>query len=465
MMRLLSSDRRAATGLPRWRGPRPSLLVLAALLFLPVALRAGDSADDLKGELAKKIKAGQVTAAIEIAERLVDMNSPEAMNAVLDLFVRADWPDLETAVMTKVGKLQDGPAFRRACELASDHKDYRAQILLTLALAMRSEQEAFTAIVVNLFDPMDEVVRAALEAVRRRDTLHAVEHLIEALAQQEARGKQGSMMVLAIRELLTELTGEDLELAQEWKTFWGPRKTTFQRPARGKERKEITSVDKKAPKLFTEEILAKKVLFLLDISGSMLIKDPLPEEGGDGRTPGEDDGPTTGVVDRKKGKKKQPEPNQDDIPEARMRLRRVQAELVRVLEELPADIDFNIITFNHKIGCFREGGLIPANNANKAQAIQFVKGFNPEGETHTDEALDAAFKLSAVTVIYLLSDGAPRRGDKLLDTKPIYDFILRENRFRRIRINTIGFMQAGGNLKEFLQKVARYTAGKYVELR
>ena len=163
-----------------------------------------------------------------------------------------------------------------------------------------------------------------------------------------------------------------------------------------------------------------------------------------------------------KGEKKKP--RQEEIPDSRMRLWRVQNELMKVIDKLPSDTHFNIITFNHEIGYFRQG-LVPASRTNKMRAIQFVRDFAPEGETYTDEALKAALDIPGVNAIFLLSDGAPRRNDRLLDTEQILDWVDRENRFRRVRINTVAFEQGGRSMKRFMKSLALRNNGKYKGLR
>ncbi len=207
-------------------------------------------------------------------------------------------------------------------------------------------------------------------------------------------------------------------------------------------------------------MVSKKVVFLLDISGSMAVKDQLPEEASP-----EPRGSTTAVKDRrKKAKKDEEKPDPEDIPDSRRRLRRVQKELIAVIHKLPPQTSFNIITFNHEIRHFRNQ-LIMATDANKRRASKFVRDFVAEGETWTDAALEAAFDVAGVNTIFLLSDGAPRRNDTLLHIKPILNWMRDANRFRRIRIHTVGFKQAGSNLKRFMKKLATQNHGLYKELK
>jgi len=49
--------------------------------------------------------------------------------------------------------------------------------------------------------------------------------------------------------------------------------------------------------------------------------------------------------------------------------------------------------------------------------------------------------------------------------EPILEWVREANRFKRIRINTVGFKQAGKSLRAFMRKLARQNNGEYKELR
>ena len=138
--------------------------------------------------------------------------------------------------------------------------------------------------------------------------------------------------------------------------------------------------------------------------------------------------------------------------------------MIRTIEKLPDDVQFNVITFNHKIQSLSKG-LVRATSRRKREAIQHVRNFNAEGETWTDHALREAFGAPGLRAIFLLSDGAPRRDNQLLDTTPILKWVREANRFRRVRINTVGFAQAGKNLRAFMADLAKQNNGEYIELR
>ena len=83
----------------------------------------------------------------------------------------------------------------------------------------------------------------------------------------------------------------------------------------------------------------------------MEVIDDLPEDPGDGVG-----GRRTGVGEEEE--KPKPTPKQQ---ESRQRIRRVQDELIGTIEKLPADVRFNIITFNHEVHAMSMG-LVSASS-------------------------------------------------------------------------------------------------------
>lgn len=445
-------------------------VMVLALAVLVVGWGAGattvsaeKSVQELTKELKGAVRAKNTSKAGSVIEALAASDDPKALDAMINYGLRANNYDLERLVGKKLmGK--KGAALDRICYHANKNKAFQIRVVLTLVLAKRSESEAFGAVLKNLYDKVPSVVLAALEGVTARRQASAIGHLIQALDYQEQQGGGGNRIIkFEIRKALNDLTDQDLSVAADWRNWWEPRKKNFQVPPskrKGKKKDEqLTGVRSDGPDFFNIEVADDKVIFIMDISGSMKKKDALPEE------PGEDDedgsGAGTGVgpgdIDE--------EMEEEFIPESRQRIIRVQAELIRVIKELPKTTRFNIITFNHNIEYYQDG-LILATNKNKDEAIRYVDNFEPEGQTHTDEALRAAFEMnSEVSTIFLLSDGAPRRDDVLLDTDPILKEVKEMNRFRRTRLHTIGFEQAGSNLRRFMRKLAKQNHGEFVQLR
>ncbi|MEE2858077.1 MAG: VWA domain-containing protein [Planctomycetota bacterium] len=406
-------------------------------------------------QLASAIQQDRFDEASRAVDVLIIDGSKKAIEAVVQVGLGGNSYAIERYIGSKLVGLKPGPGFDRVCQLATKDKRVSARIILTLVLSVRPERDAYTAVLTNLYDSEDSVALTAIEALAKKDDLGAVDHLIEALARQEKVGRRGTLVAYEIRKCLLKLVGEDFRVAADWENFWAPRKKDYVRPDPSERKQGLTSVRRDPPAFFGMEVAAKNVLFLLDVSGSMEVIDDLPENPGDAAGGGGGTG-----VNNPDGSPK-PTPAQQ---ESRQRIRRVQNELIRTIEKLPDDVRFNIITFNHEIHAMSKN-LVVASSRRKKEAIQYVRKFDAQGETWTDHALRKAFGSANLKAIFLLSDGAPRRDNKLLDTVPILRWVREANRFRRIRVNTIGFEQAGRKLRTFMRSLAIQNNGQYIELR
>ena len=158
-------------------------------------------------------------------------------------------------------------------------------------------------------------------------------------------------------------------------------------------------------------------------------------------------------------------------------------ELLKTLAGLPSHVRFGIMNFNHQIGFFGSAppplpqqddkiikhsatpGLALASKANKEKAYQWVKGLKPSGATRTDLAVARGFEIPDIDTIYLLTDGAPRdiRNQKIAPELVLQVARIR-NRFRKARIHTIGFSQAGSTMQQLCRDLAGQNDGKCVLL-
>ncbi len=444
-----------------------SVLVVGALLILGGASRAdAQTYSDAKARLIQAVTVKNFRAATIAADDLVALGSTQAIETLISIGLKGDYYGLEQYIYGKLQGIPPGAVFDRICELASEDKNANTRVFLTLLLGNIRDSNAFKAVLQNLYDPDDGVVLAALEKLGQKDHVGSIGHLIEALEYQEKKNRSDGLIAYEIRKLLLQLTREDIVRSVDWKNWWKPRVKGFVRPPEREDRgKKVTSVYKEPSVFVGIEVPADRVVFIIDVSGSMLIKDPAPEATGDGggSAAGGSSGGTS-VGGKKKDPPKKPKVPQEEIPESRQRLRRVQKELIETIERLPENAQFNVIWFNQEVGAFSED-LVPANARNKTKAINFVRAFKAEGETYTDHALLRAFETNKLRAIFLLSDGAPKRDDERLPVEPILEWVREANRFARVRVHTIGFEQAGSKMRKFMSRLAGQNHGEYVELK
>jgi hypothetical protein len=173
-----------------------------------------------------------------------------------------------------------------------------------------------------------------------------------------------------------------------------------------------------APTFYDFKIYAKRVIFVIDRSGSM------------GQRIGRES-----------------------------KLQQAKRELLGTIQVLPEDTSFNIMFFHGRVGIWQRG-LVKASPQNKDKAAKFIAGIRFGEWTNSYGALDESLKLDGNTeAIYFLTDGEPTRG-KITNVREIVRVISRENKLRRIQLNAIQ-IGGGSQATEFMRALAKQNEGQY----
>lgn len=365
--------------------PRVRARAAAALAAMP-ARAAPALAELLRSSDSTAVRAGCATAL---------RSHPNALRSALD----DPDPAVQAAAAASLVRLgEEVPAveerFRRAdwrlraalapvVPNAADDPDPRVRIAAAEAGATPFER---------LLSDSDWRLRSmGVDAARKMRSAAAVDALVARLPLERGR------LAAEIFEALTDLTGEGFGAdARAWARWWQRRRLHggFEcRPDAGTGGTQLESENK----LFGQSVVSERVAFVIDLSGSM------------------------------RGAK----------------LEAVREELIRTVRRLPAEAKFNIVL----LGCDNDGAydrarrvwaaaLLPATDAAKARAVEFLRAQDARGWTNVYDALAVAFEDEEVDTVHLYSDGGASRG-----TFVMADEILAEmaaaNRFRRIRIHTI----------------------------
>lgn len=408
-------------------------------------LAAGDKGAVLKGlEAIGGQGAGDDAAkfVIEVALKLDDHKkfSAEASNDIFDA--------AELALAT----IKDPKAEEYLYENLSGkkpHRDIRVRVFLCDVASKRKSEAAEAALIAALDDKSPLVQKPAIQYLALRKSKRAFDPIIALVAKVEKRRDEPWLDCM---RFLASLTGKDFGTAQDWKGWWDANKDKFD-PAQvtvDPNKPVGETVSRGAPEFFDTTVLSKKCVFILDVSGSMAIKDSRPETGG-GR-----------------GKPVTPkEPGYGEVPNERMRMWRLKEAMVKLLKDLPADTQFTILTFGSSVRDWQRD-LVPASAKNKEDATAFAESMNPEGFTVTDEALRAAFDVGGEpNTFYLFSDGIPQRGKKAdgtpdyIDRQEIIEEVAQLNRVRKVKLFTIGVGEADAS---FMRQLAVANGGKFVQV-
>ena len=206
----------------------------------------------------------------------------------------------------------------------------------------------------------------------------------------------------------------------EWENWWKEAQKTFKYPDKIMSMAKVA--DEGTPRYYDLPINAKRLVFILDTSKSMEAADPYT---------------------------------------MLSRLEAAKRALIATIDELPDTTLFNIVIFNTGTFVWQDK-LAPATDRWKMAAKQFVAIQRANGRTSTYDALQSAYNVdSNVEAFYLLSDGAPSSGT-IIPPMMILDAIQKQNRMRRVTINTIGVYGGGDDGHEpFMRALAEQNAGIY----
>jgi hypothetical protein len=318
------------------------------------------------------------------------------------------------------------------------------------ALASVEDANAITALGEALEDREVPVRIAAIRSLSRAERRACIEPLFRRLFKIDDRS--GGAEVEELFRALHHLTGQAFEALEDWEKYHQNLAADYDPKARPAGGEVTTRTRASEGKIFDSVVVSRAFVLVLDISSSMRVID-LPagekEKGPDGKEHAYRD-PGMGA------------------PNEASRFMRAKREFVQFIESLTPATKFSLVVYGNQARQWREE-LVPANEANKRAAVQFVQGLQWEAATVTDKALEEAFKIPGIDTIYLFSDGIPerQRNGKNEDI-PKAEVIARAvelNLTRKLRINCYGFATASNAVKDFLRELATANDGEYKDIR
>jgi len=452
-----------------------ALVVLTVSTLFSFAL-AGDLSK-LKARLADALNKQEYTTAASVIVELGEENSLEAAKIIISVALnpKIESQDVFKAAKEALSSITDEKAIKFICDSAKKSREWRLRMFLAEVLGEMKGAAVVDALIAMLEDRQPEVIREVILSLKKLDDIKAVDGLIDVLEKLE---KEKGRPWIEARKALTALTGADYETAQKWREYWLVRKEELKaNPETAKPKMDgdmSTSLDeevKKAPKFFGKEIMSRRIVFVIDTSGSMIMKD----RGTGGGEAG----------DAKKGASEY-----SKMPKDRMRIERAKNELKKAVAGLPPAAKFNVIAFSSHISPWQKKKLVPANSKNKRAAIAFFDRFSARGGTFTDDALKEAFANMEADTIFFLSDGAPERypsargqenPDNIALIDKILNFVRSENKFRKVKIFVFGFdgegvwdpnmgekppyHQKAQRFIDFMKKLANENGGEYKSIK
>ena len=278
---------------------------------------------------------------------------------------------------------------REVLELAEDGLDDRREPVRLAALRVlgRDPDRATELQRALVRDGSARVRSQLIEALEGAGTRDAAKGIVVQLeAEERPRLRWGAV------DALRRLSGLKYRLDPRPWRLWAERLAADGRPARA----SIEALPAGATRAFGGmPVLSDRVAFLFDLSGSVWRK--------------RDDGST--------------------------RKELAEAELARALRALPADARFNVVPYTDRPFPF-EDAVVAATERNVQRALEFFAACRETGRGNFYDAARLALEDPDIDTIMVLTDGAPTGGE-VWSLDLIVPLLLEENRFRKVRFDTV----------------------------
>lgn len=417
----------------------------------------------LQAELPRLEESARIEKAVlgNVVKAIAEGPAPLKQNLYARAKGPADW--LFRVAVAQVAATQpmekDAAAFLSRTLNPSVEKDPRVRIAAVEALGAWPDG-AEDHVVGRIADPDWGVQMKAVEIVGAKKVTRAIPHLISALERAGPRVQD------VMGKALKDLTGENFDpYADVWAKWWEANKSKFE----GQDAVKVGGRPRDPqpdPTIYGVPIKSDKVLFIIDISGSM--------DKPSSNKPPEAPKPPAGPVTPKDGAPPPPPPPEEVISGKKIDV--AKHELKKAIEKLPKNAMFSIIAFNHAAIVWKEKA-VQATPENKEEAYKWVRGMQPSGSTYSDGALRLGFRMAglgaidkaypevAIDTIMFISDGAPTDNapdaSKLMDHNIILQHVREWNLQKRVVINCIAVDMQPGN--EFMERLAAENGGVFVD--
>ncbi|MEK7467244.1 MAG: hypothetical protein AAB074_07520 [Planctomycetota bacterium] len=451
---------------------------LKSLRKNPSALSAGEQDRKAKLEAQVKVQSDAIQKIKNESKNLLDtiagaigkFTDPAAVAELRALVINknSDWADRYAVLSGLISAKSSGVG--SICLEAAKDSDPRVRILALDALLNLDECKAAESLFVTAIeDPAQWQIRlCGVSGAEKLRSKNGIAAMIRQLKKEDGRLRDD------ISGALKRMIGMDFGYnALSWEEWWKTNGDKWDgKPigggaTAGKTEKSPGGAPggttTEPPTFFGLKITSKKIVFVLDVSGSML--DPsAPPEGADKPPPvvsGGGNGPA-------------PAPWEPGLKGAKIDV--LKYEFEKTMNKLEVKTTFNIIVFSDNPLQWKDK-MQTATPPIKAEAIDFVKKQAAAGSTNTGDSLEKAFELAGnglhdksyaalVDTIYLMSDGMPCAG-KWPTPDEVIKKVREWNVLSKVIINTVGMGDKAlgpGNFNgQFLQSLSQMTGGIFVK--
>ncbi|MCB9913784.1 MAG: VWA domain-containing protein [Planctomycetes bacterium] len=329
--------------------------------------------------------------------------------------------------------------------LAAAEKEAAGRAYLIDALAEAGDGECAELLLGTLFDDESWFVRSRAYAAAARLRLKAaIPRLIDRLEAEQGRLRGDA------NDALRSLTGQNYRNnATLWRRWWGENGESFEVPPIGEIEQKASEEAKEAigTTFFGISTESKRVLFVLDLSGSMEFA-MIPRDN-------PDDDPN--------------KPRDEPRAGERSRLEEARIALNKAIGGTQDGAVFNVVFYASDVWTWQDD-LVEMNAETRGEALAMIEELQAVGGTNIYSALAIALEMAGakggdswsapeIDTIFFLTDGRPSVG---LTTDPdeILAFVRDLNASAGITIHTIGL--SGAQDAYLLRSLAEQNGGEYV---
>lgn len=396
-------------------------------LFVLVAMR-GSSDEKLLEAVVPLLDSSAGELAAEAARWLGASGRKEALQPLEGLLDRTREPRVASAALRALGALRaDGSWDDQLRAFAVDSRRYvRNAALEELAQQdARMHEDLLIAALSHDDWTTRNVALAGLLASRSKAGTGAIAQRI---------GREEGLLQQRFADALWQLSGKPFRTtAKAWEDWWKAEGETFEPIAPealedlrlAEERRRLAQTTR-ANSFFGIRVISHRVIFVLDVSGSM-------EERLRTQFVGE---------------------------EGEMRLDFAKREMIAAIRRLEKGTFFNLVTFSNDTDSWTPSGMALSTPENIESAVAYAQKMRPAGGTNLFGALRAAFADPEVDTIFVLSDGEPSIG-QITDPWGIRNEVATWNQGRGVVINAIS---VGGKLR-ILEWLALDSGGTFTQMR
>ncbi len=362
------------------------------------------------------------------ARILGERRALEAGTALTKLFEKSKDKDVRRAALDAVARIRVGDkTWVEELIALSKSDDPEVRNMALTQLGLTTDQTHLERLVAALDDTNWSTRLAALEALEKMRTKESVTAIVNRMSKEEGR------LLSEFAQALWRLTGQPFqEDAKSWANWWATAKDKIQLLSdvdletvrSGEEEHRLRQITRVKSEFFGIKIVSRRVIFIIDVSGSMEEKLTNDYKGKAGWT----------------------------------RMEVAREELKKCLENLDPGAFFNIMVFSSGVERWTDGALVPCDPAHRADALAYVDKLQAGGGTNLYDSLKDAFTDPEVDTIFVMSDGEPSMGE-VVEPLVIREHVASWNENRRIVINTV----AVGGQFNILEWLAEDSGGTHVK--